>query len=237
MSTKELFHLCRINRAQPVLRGYRRIFSILLVTTGMTIQTSTAHGQGAANDTPEYAEGNALVFPADYRSWPFIGAGLGMSYLEEGGTPEQQGSPPFSQVFVNPAAYRQFMETGRWRDGTVFMLEFRRSESQGSINLSGHYATDLVQLEAEVKDSRFADGWAYYMFGAGEKPVDAAEPLEGAAAAPCVACHTEHGAVERTFVQFYPTLLDVAREKGTLNPGFTDSDIQSRETNEAEYKL
>jgi hypothetical protein len=26
--------------------------------------------------------------------------------------------------------------------------------------------------------------------------------------------------VERTFVQFYPTLLEVARQKGTLKPGF-----------------
>ena len=29
-----------------------------------------------------------------------------------------------------------------------------------------------------------------------------------------------HTAVERTFVQFYPTLLEVARQKGTVKPGF-----------------
>jgi hypothetical protein len=32
---------------------------------------------------------------------------------------------------------------------------------------------------------------------------------------------TDDGALaERTFVQFYPTLLEVAREKGTLKPDF-----------------
>ena len=36
----------------------------------------------------------------------------------------------------------------------------------------------------------------------------------------CVECHTKNTAVERTFVQFYPTLLDVARKMGTVKPGF-----------------
>jgi hypothetical protein len=34
--------------------------------------------------------------------------------------------------------------------------------------------------------------------------------------ASCYACHREHTAVENTFVQFYPTLLDVARRFGTV---------------------
>ena len=32
----------------------------------------------------------------------------------------------------------------------------------------------------------------------------------------CNACHNKSGAVENTFVQFYPTLLEVAQAKGTL---------------------
>ena len=60
------------------------------------------------------------------------------------------------------------------------------------------------------------------MFGPGGNVIPVAQPLQGEAAAPCVECHTEHTAVERTFVQFYPTLLEVAREKGTLKPGFSE---------------
>ena len=36
----------------------------------------------------------------------------------------------------------------------------------------------------------------------------------------CNTCHAEHGAVDNTFVQFYPELLAVAKAKGTIKPGY-----------------
>jgi len=36
----------------------------------------------------------------------------------------------------------------------------------------------------------------------------------------CYACHLQHAAVDTTFVQFYPTLLGIATQKGTLAPGY-----------------
>ena len=75
-------------------------------------------------------------------------------------------------------------------------------------------------IEAEVKDARFRDEWAFYNFGGGSELADVAPPLTGEAAAPCVECHTQNTAVERTFVQFYPTLLEVARREGTVKPGY-----------------
>ena len=69
-------------------------------------------------------------------------------------------------------------------------------------------------------DSSFEDGWAFFNFGRAGALADTAAPLTGERVARCIECHTEHTAVERTFVQFYPTLLEVAREKGTLKPGF-----------------
>jgi acyl carrier protein phosphodiesterase len=36
-------------------------------------------------------------------------------------------------------------------------------------------------------------------------------------AASCYSCHAQHGAVDTTFVQFYPTLLPIAKAKGTLS--------------------
>ena len=44
--------------------------------------------------------------------------------------------------------------------------------------------------------------------------MDAANPLP--ASAPCYSCHRNNAAVENTFVQFYPTLMDVARKMGTI---------------------
>jgi len=38
--------------------------------------------------------------------------------------------------------------------------------------------------------------------------------------AACYTCHAAHGAVETTFVQFYPTLLPIAKNKGTLSASY-----------------
>lgn len=191
--------------------------SIALAALCLLAPTS---GAQPSSDGPSYENGTDLKLPLDYRAWPFIGAGLGMTYDGERGT-EATGpnNPRFTHAFVNPSAYEHFMRTGTWPDGTVFMLEFRASQTEGSINRAGRYATELTLLEAEVKDSRFPDGWAFYVFGRGGALASVAKPLAGDEVASCVECHSEHAAVERTFVQFYPHLLDVAREKGTLNPG------------------
>ena len=112
------------------------------------------------------------------------------------------------------------METGVWPDRTTFVLEFRQSASEASINRAGRFQSDLVMLEAEVKDARFPDGWAFFDFGRAGALAETAEPLTGERVARCIECHTQHTAVERTFVQFYPTALEAAREHGTLKPGF-----------------
>jgi hypothetical protein len=75
-------------------------------------------------------------------------------------------------------------------------------------------------MEAAVKDARFPDGWAFFNFGRAQALQDVVAPLSGEAVTSWVECHTKHTAVERTFVQFYPTLLEVARQKRTLKPGF-----------------
>lgn len=168
-----------------------------------------------SSDGPQYVDGANLMRPDEYREWPFLGAGLGMTYDPAPGV-QSEAPQRFTNVFVNPSSYRRFMATGAWPDKTIFILEARNSSGEASINQAGRFQTDLVGLEAEVKDSRFSEGWAYFNF-ANE---DVATPLTGEVEAGCIKCHTEHTAVERTFVQFYPTLLDVAREKGTLKPGF-----------------
>ena len=188
-----------------------------IVVWAFALSAATA---GLAGQTPEselrYVKGTRLVRPADYRSWAWISSGLGMTYEGEAARPGQP--PTFTNVFVNPSSYRSFMQTGRWPDRTIFVLEFRASTTQGSINTGGYFQGALVGLEAEVKDSRFPDGWAFYNFGQAASLASDAEPIEDAAR--CVECHTKHTAVERTFVQFYPTLLEVARKMGTVKPGF-----------------
>tara|TARA_B100000029_G_scaffold122128_1_gene115472 strand:- start:676 stop:1281 length:606 start_codon:yes stop_codon:yes gene_type:complete len=194
--------------------------TFVLTVSAMALALAGAlslRAQTGPGDAPRYVNGTDLVLPADYRTWTFIGAGIGMTYEGEGGAGNGQ---MFSNAFVNPSSHEHFMETGTWPDGTTFVLEFRQSDSAASINQAGRFQTELAFLEAEVKDSRFEDGWAFYQFGPGGNLRDVAPRMTGDAVEPCIKCHTEHTAVERTFVQFYPTLLEVAREKGTLKPGF-----------------
>ena len=188
-------------------------FSIAAVTF-MAAATAAVLDAGQSAEAPRYTKGSNLIRPADYREWIYVSSGLGMEYNP---TPGSQGQS-FGNVFVNPSSYREFMKTGKWPDKTTFVLEFRASTSEGSINKAGRFQSQLVGLEAEVKDSRFPDGWAFFNFGRGNALQDSAEPLPVDRG--CVECHTKNTAVERTFVQFYPTLLDVARKMKTVKPGF-----------------
>ncbi len=172
--------------------------------------------QQPQRDGPRY-DGMSLLRPLDYREWPFLGSGLGLTYNDPGAA---NAAPPFTNVFVNPSSYRGFMETGVWPNQTVFLLEARRSETNAAPNVGGRFQGEMLGLEAEVKDARFPDGWAFFNFGRAPALNTAAAPLTGDAVSACVECHTQHTAVERTFVQFYPTLLEVARRKGTLKPAF-----------------
>jgi hypothetical protein len=153
--------------------------------------------------------------PADFREWIFVTSGLGMTYNEAApGAPARVAN--FTNVYVNPSSYRNFMKSGQWPDKTIFVLEIRASQSEGSINKGGNFQSELVAIEASVKDSsRYPGKWAYFNFGGrGAEMKDQVEALP--ATASCYACHSSNAAVDNTFVQFYPTLLEVARAKNTV---------------------
>ena len=182
----------------------RTVLAILAAWT-VTAQSSP--------DGPQFTANGELLAPKNYREWIFLSSGLGMTYGPA--AQADQGNPKFDNVFVNPSSYRAFLETGRWPDKTILMLEVRRSVEKGSINNGGRYQDEIVALEATVKDeARFPQKWAYFDLGhAGKAP-----PLP--ATSRCNSCHGQNAAVENTFVQFYPTLLEIATRKGTLNSAY-----------------
>ncbi|MBZ5608035.1 MAG: cytochrome P460 family protein [Acidobacteriia bacterium] len=164
---------------------------------------------------PQFTSDNQLIAPTDYREWIFLSSGLGMTYGPLSAAPGDN-PPLFDNVFVSPAAYRAFLSAGKWPEKTMFVLETRRAASKGSINNGGHYQSDREGFQAEVKDSsRFpGNGWAFFALGKG--PTGKMIPRTGS----CYGCHPQKGAVDNTFVQFYPTLLPVAKEKGTLTAAY-----------------
>ncbi|MEO5820136.1 MAG: cytochrome P460 family protein [Vicinamibacteraceae bacterium] len=175
---------------------------------------------GAAAITPlpieetepvRYDADGKLLRP-EYREWVFLGAGLDMTYGSRAANAEPDHHM-FTNVFVNPASYRAFVGTGRWPDKTIFMLEVRHTGTDRRPNRAGLFQAEAVGLEAHVLDAA-KGGSRFYDFDG----KSAGSPLS--ATSSCNACHTEHGAVDNTFVQFYPELLTVAKAKGTIKPGF-----------------
>ncbi len=148
----------------------------------------------------------------DYREWVFLSAGLDMSYTAE----QLPDHHMFDNVFVNPDAYRWFLKSGTWPDGTMLLIETRAGASKGSINKRGAFqTTELMGLEAHVKDSRrFQGSWAFFSFD------DATTAKMIPRTEECYACHLAHAAVDTTFVQFYPTLIGTATAKGTLGSNY-----------------
>jgi hypothetical protein len=180
--------------------------------SGCGLHHAAAGTEIIANPLLTYTPDGRLERPLDYREWVFLTSGFDMSYVA-GSSVDQH---TFDNVFVDRQAYKIFMATGSWPDKTTLVIEDRGAESKGSINQSGNFqGGTLLGLEVHVKDeARFAGKWAFFAFK-GSAPAEIIP-----ASASCYSCHAAHAAVDTTFVQFYPTLLRVARSKGTLAPAY-----------------
>jgi hypothetical protein len=171
-------------------------------------------GSQAAGPAPaaKFTKDGKLEYPADYRTWVYLSTGMDMSYADAA-----QANPTahfFDNVFVDRPSYDAFQKTGHWPDGTVFALEVRRGTGNGSINKRGQFQTERVGIETHVKDKRFSSGWAFFPFR-DDKPSTALPQTSD-----CNVCHEKHGAVDTTFVQFYPTLLPTAQAKKTFSEAY-----------------
>ncbi len=185
----------------------------LLLGIGLVLVTGFRQSDKSHGGSPEYTSDGHLKLPEHYREWVYLTSGFDMSY-----NPTAQAASPhmFDNVFANPEAYKAFVETGRWPDHTVLVLESRSAEGKGSINRSGNYqSADVMGLEVHVKDSgRFVGKWAFFGFDNGKTAKMIPQKAD------CYSCHAAHAAVDTTFVQFYPTLLPLAKSKGTLSVAY-----------------
>jgi hypothetical protein len=187
--------------------------SLLLSVMFVLFSAALRHYETPPTSRPEYTSDAQLKFPEHYRQWVYLTTGFDMSY-----NPAMQMGDHhmFDNVFVNPEAYRAFVETGTWPDKTVLVIEGRGAESKGSINRKGNYqGTDVMAFEVHLKDeAHFPGKWAFFAFD------DSKTARMIPTSADCYSCHAAHAAVDTTFVQFYPTLLPIAKSKGTLAPSY-----------------
>jgi hypothetical protein len=187
---------------------------LLLILLGGTLLFSPAplRQTSIPAAAPIYTSDGQLRFPENYRDWIYLTSGFDMSYIPAMNMDHHM----FDNVFVNPDAYRSFLQTGTWPDKTMLVLEVRGAQSKGSINKAGNYqGITLMGLEVHVKDeARFPGKWAFFGFGDSKTATMTPQTAE------CYSCHANHAAVDTTFVQFYPTLLPIATAKGTLSPSY-----------------
>jgi hypothetical protein len=183
---------------------------VVLLTSAALLKSAPAPIPGSG---PEYTSDDQLKMPENYRQWVYLTTGFDMSYSAGANGMDHH---MFDNVFVNPESYKWFTETGTWPDKTMLVLEVRKAEGKGSINQKGNFqGGEVMGVEVHVKDeARFPGKWAFFGF---DDTKTAKMTPTGAA---CYSCHQDHGAVDTTFVQFYPTLLPLAKSKGTLSAGY-----------------
>jgi hypothetical protein len=159
----------------------------------------------AAADTPvmpQYDAARALRLPERYREWVFVGSSLGLSY-DEGASDHEM----FAETLMEPTAYRHFVKTGEFREGTMLALLLHGADKAVLPGRRGQFGGAVHGVEMAVKDrTRTPAGWAYYGFGGMGSIAKTAQPSGSG----CVSCHRQHAARDHVFLQFYPLLAEAA---------------------------
>jgi cytochrome P460 len=202
-----------IERTSAILSRMKQKLSLVLILAALTFTAAFAQYNAGQSANVQYTSDAQLQLPENYREWIYLSTGFDMSYSPGA---MSMGHHMFDNVFVNPEAYKKFLETGTWPDKTMFVLEVRGAVDKGSINQKGNYqSTEVMGREVHIKDeARFPGKWAF--FGFDDSKTGKMIPTS----ADCYSCHAAHGAVDTTFVQFYPTLLPIAKSKGTLSASY-----------------
>ena len=169
---------------------------------------ATMFGAEPARPAGRFEGKDTLLRPDGYREWVFVGSSLGLRYDEGKERPDQL---EYKNVYIDPAAYRAYRETGAFPEGTVLVLETAAGEEKKEPGLRGSFQKEFNGLAAAVKDKdRFPDGWAYFSYSDGPgKTKNKARPAKKAA---CYDCHRRKGAEDNVFTQYYP-VLNAARRK------------------------
>jgi hypothetical protein len=185
------------------------LLSFALLTISSEKQTDTPSSEG-----PDYTADGQIRLPEHYREWVWLSS----DFIAASDPANMQAGEHrlFNNLFVDPVAYKAFLETGTWPDKTMLVVEQRTAEDMGpSPNHKGASQSSVIGIDMHVKDeARFPGKWAFFDF----KGSTTAGPLP--VTARCYSCHAARGAVDNTFVQFYPTLLPIAKSKATLSPAY-----------------
>jgi len=171
-------------------------------------------------DVAQFNAAGKLLKPANLDEWVFLGTSLGMGYNPGSFNAARPGQ--FQVALIEPNAYRYFVKNRSFAPGSMLLLSFYDADTQSrSINQNGFTQADLTNFEIHLIDpARGADGRAFYTFQADATEGNLLPPGNA-----CVRCHTQHGAFQGTFAQFYPTIRPLIPPEA-LARALADHDIR-----------
>ena len=143
-----------------------------------------------------------LIRPANHHEWIFVGAPVTPNDMNDG----KAAFPEFHNVYIDPASFGTYKQTGKFPNGTVILKELVSVGGKEMTSGKGYFQGDFVSLEAIVKDTtRFKEepgGWAFFRFGEAPnyKPTGARMKT-----ADCNSCHAAANE-DYVFTATYPVL-------------------------------
>ena len=178
------------------------ILLAIVSASRLGVGTATAT-EGSQARYYEFDSEDQLIRPVGYREWVYVGTPLTPNDLN----PPEAAFPNFHNVYIDPASWAYYKETGRFRDGTILVKELVDVGSKVAVSGNGYFMGEFAGLEATIKDrERFPNEpgyWAYYSFGHAYPLAEAAAAFPAAA---CNACHEASAQDDWVFTQYYPVL-------------------------------
>jgi hypothetical protein len=139
-----------------------------------------------------------------------VGTSTGLSYNPVVNAQPGAGPGMFHNVYLQPWAYREFKQTGKFPEGSMLVLTFFQAVRDAAPARAGAYPGDrLPVFEVHVKRQGLHEsGWGFFGFGADDRQ---SGMVPGSAA--CYSCHAAEAETDHVFTQFYPALRRAAARR------------------------
>ena len=194
------------------------IFGLGVVAASSLPRYARRVAAATSQSTPVFDAQGRLKRPEGYRHWVFVGAPLTPNALNNG----KANFPEYHHVYVEEKNLDEYLKTGSFPEGTVFVKELTRvlnptfpDGSRTEPSGRGYFNGEFNGMDVTVKDSkRFAatNDWGFFNFG--HHPLPYSDWAKEASVAECASCHIAFVAkTDMTWIQFYPILRDGDKTK------------------------
>jgi hypothetical protein len=202
--------------------GHTPVGMLPWTLAGLLVFTAGAVGcryqaEGPPDDQlPQLTKDGALTQPRDWETWVMVGSSTGLSYAAPGAAPAAGAAPGmFHNVYMQPWAYREFIKTGAFPEGTMFVLSFYEASRKSAPAKAGFYEGDRAPgIEVHLKQKGLDQtGWAFFGFG---DTASVGAKIPGTAS--CYSCHAAEAAHDNVFTQFYPFMRERLAQASPKTP-------------------